>query len=74
MCLNKAGSKAHTCNHLSHAFPIENYEMDTFLIQFFKFPSEHDIKKGLDNQKEVKLNGTHQLLVYVNGVNLLGKT
>jgi hypothetical protein len=33
---------------------------------------EYTIRKEQENQKELNLNGTNQLLVYVNDVNLLG--
>jgi hypothetical protein len=38
----------------------------------FNFALEYDIKKVQENQVELKLNGTHQLLTYAHDVNLLG--
>jgi len=38
----------------------------------FNFALEYDIRRVQVNQDGLKLNGTHQLLVYVNGVNLYG--
>jgi hypothetical protein len=38
----------------------------------FNFASEYVIRKVQENQVGLKLNGTHQLLVYVDGMNLLG--
>jgi hypothetical protein len=38
----------------------------------FNSASEYAIRKALENQVGLKVNGTHQLLVYADGVNLLG--
>jgi hypothetical protein len=40
----------------------------------FNFASEYAIKKVQKNQVGLKLNWTHQLLVYADDVNLLGDT
>jgi hypothetical protein len=38
----------------------------------FTFPSNYAIRIFDKNQEELKLNGTHQTLVTIGGVNLLG--
>jgi hypothetical protein len=37
------------------------------------FPLEYTIRKIQKKKKGLELNGTHQLLVYADDVNLLGK-
>jgi hypothetical protein len=55
-------------------FPIRNglKQVDALLLLLLNFDLEHAIRRIQVIQDGLKLNGTHQLLVYVDDVNMLG--
>jgi hypothetical protein len=60
-------------NHLSYKFPIQNdlNHGDALSPLLFIFAEENIIRKVQENQDGLKLNVTHQLLIYADDVNLL---
>jgi len=74
MCLNETCSRVRVGKHLFDMFPIKNglKQGDALSPLLFNFALECVIMGVQVNADSLKLNGTHQLLVYADEVNMLG--
>jgi hypothetical protein len=75
MCLNETYSKVRIGKHLSDNFPIQNVlkQGDALTPLLFNSALEYDIRKVREYKVGLKLNGTHQLLVYADDEKSVGK-
>jgi hypothetical protein len=73
LCLNETHSKVRKGKYMSEVFPVQNglKQGDPLLPLLFNFALDYTIKRTEEKQERLELNGTHQLLVSADDVNLL---
>ena len=76
MCLTEIYSRVRVDKNLSDIFPIKNglKQGDALWPLLLNFALGNGIRRVQVNQDGLYLNGTHQLLVYADDVNILGKS
>jgi hypothetical protein len=75
MCVNETYGRVSVGKHMYDMLHIESaMKQDALSPFFFNFALEYAIGRVQVNQDDLKLNGTHQLLVYADDVNVWGRS
>jgi hypothetical protein len=75
MCLNGTYITVRIGKYQSDEFSVQNglKQGDTLSPWLLNFAVECGIRRVQENQEELKLNGTHQLLAYADDINIVGE-
>jgi hypothetical protein len=73
MCLNETYRKVLIAKNLPDAFPIQNglKQGDALSALLFNFSVQYVIRKVRENQERLEMNGTHQLPICADDINIL---
>ena len=76
VCLTESYSRVQVGKNLSDMFPDRNVlkQGDALTLLLFNFALEYTIRRVQVNHDGLKLNGTHQLLVYADDIKILGRS
>ena len=75
MCLNETYSRVSVDKHMYDMLHIKSgMKPDALSPLFFNFALEYTIRRVQINQDYLKLNGTHQLLVYAGDFKVWGRS